>query len=415
MFWTQAKIRRLITQAKQARGVIESLFLSDGTSQGDDKWAWGQFFRDTREHKQYGIYGTSAGAQVLLLAGQGSQNAYVSGARSLLEDAYGSHDVNNRFYKDHHFDRVYKLTFLIEAESADRDTVEEATAPTNDLISRVLPQQGWGEFCNSDSDKDVESRITSTAAALMALSKYRKFRATAECEKAVAWLCRRLTEKAEPAIYELALGILALVEYQSVKDRVSGYDEAIVLTKGRLTDWARRQKSVQLGAEESHHYPTSVDGSRGNRYLFFLPDCLAALAFLRLECPHRSRRYVLNVVDFFVRSIIDKGGFRSISRNHSCTVDHLWIYRLLREFESKEVKCLLPQPFYSWAAMPRLARFLTSALFLGIGGLGLTFTVIAREPGHDIAIWQSVLFGIFATVGLGLFVRSLWVLLRGEG
>ena len=155
MFWSQTKIRRLLEQARQAHGVIESLFLTDVMSEDDDKWAWGQFFHDIREHKQYGIYGTSAGIQVLLMAGHGLQNKYVVGARKLIEEAYTSRNDANRFYKDHHFDRVYKLTFLIEAECADLDRVEDPTASVEDLIGRILPEQGWGEFCNSELDKDV--------------------------------------------------------------------------------------------------------------------------------------------------------------------------------------------------------------------------------------------------------------------
>ncbi|HEU4710835.1 MAG TPA: hypothetical protein VFS76_04680 [Pyrinomonadaceae bacterium] len=396
-------------QAKQARGAIESLFVNDVIAQSDSTWAWGQFFHDTREHKQYGIYGTSAGTQVLILSGHGPGDRYVLGARKLLQESYTSRDPNNRFYKDHHYDRVYKLTSLIESESADQETTAEPSAAMQDLISRLLPEQGWGEFCNSDLDKD-ESRITSTSVALLALSKYRKFRATPECEKAITWLCRRLTEKLAPAIYELALGTLALIEYRSLSDRVSTLDETVTLSTNRLAEWARSRKHVLLGADESHHYPTSSDGSRGNRYLFFLPDCLAALAFLRLGSPQGTRTYVLNVVHFFVKSIIDKGGFRSVSRNHFCTVDHLWIYRLLIEFVSKQAITLLPQPFYFWAAMPTLAKLITSLGFLAVGTMGLYFNLSSALSGNR----KSVFLTVLSTVALGLFTRSVWEQFKGK-
>lgn len=401
-------------QARQARGAIESLFVNDVIAQSDSMWAWGQFFRDTREHKQYGIYGTSAGTQVLILAGHGPGNPYVLGARKLLQESYTSRDPNNRFYKDHHYDRIYKLTSLIESESADQQTIAEPSAAMQDVINRLLPEQGWGEFRNSDLDKDVESRITSTSVALLALRKYRKFRATPECEKAISWLCRRLTEKATPAIYELALGTLALIEYRPLSDRISTLDETITLSTNQLAEWARSRKHVLLGADESHHYATSSDGSRGNRYLFFLPDCLAALAFLRLGCPQRTRSYVLNVVQFFVKSIIDKGGFRSVSRNHFCTVDHLWIYRLLIEFESKQAITLLPQPFYFWAAMPTLAKLITALGFLAVGVMGLYFNLSAALSGYRMSIWKSVFFTVLSTVGLGLFTRSIWEQFKGK-
>jgi hypothetical protein len=344
------------------------------------------------------------------LAGHGPENRYVRGARQLLEESYSSRDPNNRFYKDHHFDRIYKLTSLIESESADQETIAEPSAAMQDLIGRLLAEQGWGEFHNSDSDKDIESRITSTAVALLALSKYRRFRGTSECEKAVTWLCRRLTEKAAPAIYERALGLLALVEYRSLSERVSTLDETIQLATNQLTEWARSRKRVQLGADESHHYRTSSDGSRGNRYLFFLPDCLAALAFLKLGCPQRTRSYVLNVVHFFVKSIIEKGGFRSVSRNHFCTVDQLWIYRLLTEFVSKQAITLLPQPFYFWAAMPTLAKLITSLGFLAVGTMGLYFNLSSALSGNR----KSVFFTVLSTVALGLFTRSVWEQFKGK-
>jgi len=412
--WTQSRIRRLMEQARQARGAIESLFVDDAISQPDSKWAWGQFFHDTREHKQYGIYGTSAGTQVLILAGRGPGNRHVLGARKLLQESYTSQDQNNRFYKDHHYHLIYKLTSLIEAEIADQEMIAEPSAAMRDLISRLLPEQGWGEFRNSDSDRDIESRITSTAVALLALRKYRAFRGTHECEKAVTWLCRRLTEKAAPAIYELGLGILALTEYRGLGDRVATLDETLALATSRLTEWAQSRKRILLGADESHHYPASCDGSRGNRYLFFLPDCLAALAFLKVGCPQRTRRYVLNVVHFFVTNIINKRGFRSVSRNHFCTVDHLWVYKLLSEFEVVEVSNLLPQPYYSWATMPRLAKVVTSLVFLGIGAIGLYFNSLSAQSRQPLSSWKFVFFSALTAVGLALFSRSVWEHIQGK-
>ena len=205
-----------------------------------------------------------------------------------------------------------------------------------------------------------------------------------------------------------------MAEYQSLRDRVAEYDTAKEFAKKQLIKWARKRKTVLLGSDESHHYPTSSDGSRGNRYLFFLPDCLAALAFLKWESPKRARRYVLNVVNFFAKEVIEKNGFLSVSRNHACTVDHLWIYRLLREVESKEVRDLLPQPYYVWSTMPFLARILTSLVFLIVGCIGFYYTLLAREPGQHIPVWQLVIFSVMASVGLAMFTRNLWEHFRGE-
>jgi hypothetical protein len=380
------------------------------SSEPEDKRAWGQFFEDVREHKQYGVYGTGAGIQVLLMAGHGSQHRYIVGARKVLVEAFTNHTPENRFFSQHHFDRLYKLSSLVEQECADHDRVEALSPAIEELISRILPDHGWGDFYNSESDKDVESKITPTASALLALRKYRGFRESSACEDAVACLCRRLREKARPALYELALGSLALIEYASVKERVSDYDVTKNSTQQRLMRWVKGRKAIELGADESRHYPTSLDGTRGNEYLFFLPDCLAALVLLKSGSPTRTRRYVLEVTRFFVKQIIEKGGFLSVSRNKVSTVDHLWIYRLLKETESKQATELLPPPFYRLSAMPRFARVLTALAFLlvGIIGLyGLYSSLFARQHDESISIIRVVLFAASATVGLGLFTGTV--------
>ena len=412
MVWTQLKVKQLIEESKQARGVIEALFMRDisSISEAEGKWAWGQFFDDVRDHKQYGIYGTSAGIQVLLMAGHGNQHRYIVGARKLLAHAYTNHTEDNRFFSQHHFDRLYKLSALVEQEYAGDDRVGTADPAIQDLIGRILPDHGWGDFYNSESDKDVESKTTPTAGALLALRKYRGFRESSQCENAVACLCRKLRETAKPALYELALGSLALIEYESVKDRVLSYDETKNSTQQRLIQWAKRRKPVELGADESRHYPTSLDGSRGNEYLFFLPDCLAALALLKSGSPTRTRRYVLDVTKFFVKQIIEKGGFLSVSRNKVSTVDHLWIYRLLKELESKQPTELLPQPFYRLSAMPRLARVFTSLGFLLVGMIGLYglySSLFARQQGAGVSTMRVVFFAVLATVGVGLFTGTV--------
>jgi len=379
-------------------------------SEAEDKWAWGQFFDDVREHKQYGVYGTGAGIQVLLMAGHGSQHRYIVGARKVLTEAYTDHIAENRFFSQHHFDRLYKLSSLVEQECADHDRVETSSPAIEDLIRRILPDHGWGDFYNSESDKDVESKITPTASALLALRKYRGFRESSACENAVACLCRRLREKARPARYELALGSLALIEYESVSDRVVDYDVTKNSTQQRLKLWAKGRKALELGADESRHYPTSLDGSRGNEYLFFLPDCLAALVLLKSGSPRRTRRYVLEVTSFFAKQIIEKGGFLSVSRNKVSTVDHLWIYRLFKEIESKQATELLPQPFYSLSTMPRFARAMTSLGLLLVGSFGvygLYSSLFARQLGESVSIIRVVFFAVLATVGLGLFTGTV--------
>ena len=419
MPWTQRKVKQLLDESKQARGLIEKLFMRDVTcvSDAEDKWAWGQFFDDVREHKQYGVYGTGAGIQVLLMAGHGSQHRYIVGARKVLTEAYTNHTTENRFFSLHHFDLLYKLSSLVEQECADHDRVESPSSEIEDLIRRILPDHGWGDFHNSDSDRDVESKITPTASALLALRKYRGFRESAACENAVACLCRKLGEKARPALYELALGSLALIEYESVKDRILDYDVTKDSTQYRLAQWVKKQKAIEFGADESRHYPTSLDGSRGNAYLFFLPNCLAALVLLKSGAPKPTRRYVLGVTRFFVKEIIDKGGFLSVSRNKVSTVDHLWIYRLLKEIESKQASDLLPQPFYSLSAMPRFARVGTSLGFLlagSFGVYGLYSALFARQLGESVSIVRVVIFAILATVGLGLFTGTVKEVFKGQ-
>jgi hypothetical protein len=284
-----------------------------------------------------------------------------------------------------------------------------------ELINRVLPGQGWGEFYYSENDRDIEPKIVPTASALLALSRYRRFRSTDECERSLGWLCRRLLENHNTATYEIALGSLALIEYDTLRNKITEFERAVQFCKQYLEEWATTRQDIQLGIREEHHYASSMDGSRGNKYLFFLTDSLVALAFLKWNSPQRTRNYVLNVLNFFIKQILDKGGFAPDPRRQFSTVNHLWIYRLLREFESKPVEKVLPQSLYTWSAATRRGRVIISSSLFVVSVLATYVYRTISEPTYRFPALVVAIVAVSSAAVVAIFGRTIWeFFMKGE-
>lgn len=403
MLWSYSRVKHLKDRAKQSQGQIQNLFIRNVIQLPGNKRAWGQFFNENSG--QYGIYGTSAGLQVLLQAGYSSEDDFVRGSSQVLEEAWSDQRNSNRFFKKRDTALIYKLAYLAEACAPSLPVVNESCSPMDELIKRCLPSGGWGEFYYSETDRDGEPKIISTAVVLLALSRYRPFSAKEECEKSLHWLCRRLLESHNRGTYEIALASLALIEYDFMKVKVSEWEDASKYCRKFLLDWLKHRTASLLGIQENHHYISSSDGSRGNKYLFFLPHCLVAINLIKWGPPPNYRRYVLKVISFFTSQVLEKNGFAPDSRRQISTVDHLWIFRLLKEFEAAPIEKLLPQPFYVWSAASRQLRALLMILFLAIGIIAVYIGVMLKNAGSPM--WAAAA-GVIATVSLGLFGRTVW-------
>jgi hypothetical protein len=409
MFWTHIKVKHLQARAAQALGLIRDLFINNVIDVGAEKRAWGQFFNESKAEKQYGIYGTSAGVQVLSMAGYAPNHAFIAGASRLLKAALEDQTDSNLFYRKKDIALVYKLAYIAEAVAVEQEIINVDCPPMDELMKRVLPAQGWGEFYYSEDNKDIEPKVISTVVALLALRRYRKFRASEICEKSLAWLCRRLHEIHKMATYELALASLALIEYSDQRGRVNGYDRAVDFCKQGLFEWAASRKEIYLGKVEFHHYASNLEGGPGGgKYMHFLPHCLVALALLKWDSPKRTRRYVLRVVNFFVQQILENKGFSPDSRRQVSTKDHLWIYRLLKGFESQPTEKLLPQPIYAWSTAPHLVRVIISVSLFVVGVLAIYISSLTKDPAYHIPTLIVAIISVIGSALVALFGRTIW-------
>lgn len=409
MFWNRHKIGRLKEQAAQAEARIRDLFLSGAITLGESHYAWGQFLDEPRDNTQYGIYGTSAAVQVLTAAGISPDDVVITGACSILGNALENKEDNNIFCEKGDLFVLYKLAYLAEAALPGEDDMETSCQPMDEIIRRVLPERGWGEYYQSDSDRDIHPRIVATAAALLSLQRYRPFRSRRECEDSLRWLCRTVMENGTLRPHEFALTGLALMAYKTPGISLPNYESAINSCKANLIRWAKPRKTRQLGTSEVHYYSTRLQGRRINRYLFFLPDTLAALVFLRLNSPKSIRRFVIRVVQYYVTEIRSKNGFAPNTTKRLSTVDHLWIYRLLNEFRFKPLNSLVPSSYLLLSAASPLIRVTYTLFWFIVGCFGL---YLINSKTSDILLRTGG--GVLSTVGMGLFVRLLWDWWRGE-
>lgn len=403
--WTRKQIRQLQDQARLALGAIRRLFIDHVIDLGSGRYAWGQFFEESRTNRQHGIYGTSAGIQVISMAGDPT-HAYVGGSTKFLSDAL--EDQSSEIYQRGDTAFLYKLAYIAEATNPDQTIINDNSAPMDELIKRMLPSGGWGEFYFSENDKDIEPKVTSTAAALLALSRYRRFRSTEQCERAFEWLCRRIPQDPQMGVYEVALASLALTEYRN--ERITGYDQAVAFCKQRLYEWTKSKKERHWGRTERHHYYTSsAEGGADNKYLYFPTHCLAALALLKWGAPMKTRRYILMVTRFFTKQVLEKKGFSPDTSRQIATVDHLWIYRLLNQFTTTPVDSVLPQPFYTWASFPVIGKVVIALIFF-VAGYGAVY--LSHKSNYSG--WITALYAVIGSIGLTLFGRIIWESFKGR-
>ena len=407
MFWTRRKIRQLIARVNEAQGRIRELFLNHVVTVDATHKAWGQFI-DEETNNQYGIYGTSAGIQVLTMAGYAPEHEIVAKASRILNEAFIDDAAGSKFQRKRDPALLYKIAAISEAACSGTLEVKEFCYPMDELANRILPNQGWGEFFYSDEDKDTHPRVLSTACALLALRRYNQFRGRDSCKHALGWLCIRLPQNGKLPIHSIALSTLALVEYRTPGVAIKEYDLALDYCKKRLLSWARSRKRIQFGSTEDHHYPSSSNGERGNRFLSFVPDCLAALALLKLGSPNRTRRYVLRIVDFFVGEILNKGGFAAESLKRKSSLNHLWIYRLFEELRTSSVEILVPLPWFTLSTTSISVRLAATFVYFAIGAIAVYQGILHRNSLSNIPPWQLTAWTLLGMIGIALFVRMVY-------
>lgn len=403
MLWTAGRVARLKGRAGEAQARIRDLVVNGLITGSPTGYAWGQFLDEASQSTQYGIYGTSACIQILVAADYPASQPVIRGASEILDSVL--RDEHNPSRQDGDISVVYKVAYLAEAIQPDQHEIRLESPPMDELVRRALPGGGWGEYFYSPDDHDPHPRVVATAAALLALRRYRQFRVTEECEKGLCWLARRVVGNGRFRPHEFALASLTLFEYRGLNlPANSECGTAIDTCRQRLVRWAISRRREDMGTSEAYCYSVQWEGRRVNRYLFFLPDCLVALALLRLGCPKRARAYILKVCDYFGTQILERGGFQPITTGRKSSVDHLWIYRLLQQLRSTDTKELSVIP--RWLSLS-LVVFL-GVVLLGLSILGFYWVYGIEETAYRVA------GGVLASISLGLLVRLLWTPRGGE-
>ncbi len=155
MVWTNGRITRNFGQTQVRRVWIVRLFERGIIHIDDNKCAWGQFLDVTRDNTQYGVYGTSAGIEVLILAGYSGDHEIISNAINLFSEAYK--DPTCRFYKKGNMNN-YKMAFWVELIEPGKKEIDEKNLLLDDLIKNKIVGQGWGNYYISRNNHDLKSK-----------------------------------------------------------------------------------------------------------------------------------------------------------------------------------------------------------------------------------------------------------------
>jgi hypothetical protein len=410
-----------------------------------DVWAWGQFL-EIRGHtvqqllgNQYGIYGTAAAVQMLAMqsARQGvTQNSNfgpeaLSGS-AVLPLVLG--DPGRRYAPMHeHFTNkqdllvTFKLASLLDAANC-LGTIKlpegysiDKSALVNRLLEIRRPGQGWPDF---RSDSEWQGPNThATAVAVLALSR-RPVSPDAlyVCREALEWF-----QESEPlekqSIAVLSMLIMALAGNSlDSESRQKSLELAQLCTKCErlVRDWIgdNAPSEVQRSLEGTEYWlppgsvaPQSVGGSQFT-YLFYLPHILVGLGILsspRLRRSYAARRFALLVIDRVTQEINQQGCFIAAGRSMVSTVEHLWLYRLLYEFENKGL-----YPHEIVATIDRVRSFVrrrwpTTILgLLLVAGLAVGAAVTKGTTQVALGAISATIAAFVMTIVATFLLRAWW-------
>lgn len=409
-----------------------------------DVWAWGQFL-EIRGHtvqqllgNQYGIYGTSAAVQMLAMqsARQGPTQISNFGPEALSGSTvlplvlsnpgplYAS--LHEHFTNKQDLLVTFKLASLLDAANCleaiklpDGYSVDKSVL-VNRLLELRRPGQGWPDYKSGSEWQGPNTHATAVAA--LALSKRTAPpEALTACREALAWF-----HESEPlekqSIATLAMVVMALAgnDLDSNSQQKSPELAQLRTACERLVrDWIgdNAPSEVQRSLEGTEYWlppgsiaPQSVGGSQFT-YLFYLPHILVGLGILsspRLRRSYAARRFTLLVIDRVTREINQQGCFIAAGRSMVSTVEHLWLYRLLYEFENKG---LYPHKIVSTIDHIRsFARRRWPATILGLLLVaGLAVGAVVTKGTTQVALGAiSATVAAFVMTVVATFLAKAW-------
>jgi hypothetical protein len=344
-------VRQLANQARNT--IVERFLKAQVRPKGHQHLvAWGQYLdlQQIRLSDQFGIYGTSAGVQVLALHDELHNDLWRKALRILpMERSVNSGDpadapadlVRRYFVEKNDLKVVHKVAALVDVVSPGVDVVPgRSYYVVERLLALRLRGGGWPDLRTRTLESYTTSKVHATACALFALARLPDVRSGPEWHEAVTWLARNLTADLQ-SIATLSICVLALSAGPASPDPVSENLRATCLQAVR--EWSERAapKDV-LRALEATEYLVPGRDSRAPladhefTFLLYSPHCLAALALLRSDLSREDvlSDYVIEVVRVVAQTVCQRQAFVAAGRTLVSSVEHLWIYRLLHAFES---------------------------------------------------------------------------------
>lgn len=322
--WTAGRTGKLVLRINGALGTVGDKFAHRVVPVAGGRVAWGQYLDDHHHSDaQWGIYGTSAGIQVLAL---GSHHLLAQ-AVAMPDDLDNADTIYDSKRERGQFDNLIKLVFIAEGINPEAATVADAPPPA--VIETIFARRKAGNFWSTRPEahpsKDVDFP---TSVVLLALARYDAAIGDERYRAARRWLAERvLNDRLLKTPTNLALAGLALKGRPGTAindDRVS---DAIETCRSELLERIRDQPIV---LDRPIFYGFSMGES--NDYLFLHPEILTALFFLRADTVD-ARGYVLRVTRRLLDNIEREKAFMGQSEMIS-SVDQLWAARLLRELHS---------------------------------------------------------------------------------
>lgn len=394
-----------VNEALAAREEIAKLFERSPVQRpGSNERCWGQHF--DWSPSQYGIYGTSSGIQVLVIARRNPDMPLLREARAVMESM---EDPQSRFQLQRDHLNVYKLAFYVEAVRPGESGITASTPATRRLISAALPSGGWPDY-RHDPAEEPDATVLATAVSLYALRRFDAFHGTAECDKGLRFLVGRQNDYAldhslrGPTVVGYAL--LALHSYNGlpVAQRIDGYAEAVDRAERELTRWTKRRARRELFDQFRYDFverPTS-SSTRDSDFIALMPDCIAGIAFMQRPTRLNAsrRRHVVRVVDEIVRGV-KANGFKPRNVDKRATVDHLWAQRVLGQFLDQSVMLAFKRRNRAKSAS-RVSFWSRTTLLLALAGAATWASSVLVHSAVGIAAMVT-----FAAVTGGLAVEML--------
>jgi hypothetical protein len=457
-----AYVERVRADSRQAQNKIAQQFTQRPVHPSEDPTlrAWGQYlFPVNRDHDsdlgdQYGIFGTTAGLQVLAGHSPGEYRNVLAAACQVLppvkhQDATsggpegeavrsesvpgnelwheptGPEAVHARFVDKGDLKVVYKLCALLDAVVVlSRDEQLRKSIPCGqDLVLGALlglrvSSAGWPDHVGLAREYH-EPNVHATAVALLSIGRGALTdESIAHCSEALQWLAG--SQLHNQSVATLSMIVLAIegLRRRSENDAFlkTHVSQLLARCQDALRSWTTTTAPVEVRRSlEGTEYRLPPEGSNTPEeahfeFLMYLPHCLVALACLaspRLLRSGRSRRFAVGVVDVVAQEAKQHGYFVAAGRSLVSAVEHLWLYRLLTAFVSTSpVQPNWRAVLADWLARRRWSRVnavIAVVLFIGLG----VSVAVTHGPTRAILepIWAAVL-AVTAGVGVGIVSRN---------